>query len=254
MNDNQASYAFWSWVIAIALAVILFWMYLTGKGPSNACCATGTTTSSTSDTSSADDVPIITEAFSFSATATEFTGNGDASNITWISDIDALKALLGDNLTAEGDELTVTLTGEVESESIKQQKLMNAQAFFGPDTTINNQITVSSQMTADSPPSAAKLYFESGVHGLPVDATSTLEASIDWLNTHPESKAIISGYHDLTGDLASNQALAKKRAQSAFDALTAAGISADRIEMRKPESTQGDGDLSEARRVEVTVE
>ncbi len=252
MHENQSSYAFWSWVVAFVLAIILFWMYLNGNGPSSACCSTDTIASS--DLTVANDVPAITEAFSFTATATEFTGNGDASNITWISDIDALKALLSDNLTAEGDELTVTLSGEVDSEEMKQQKLTNAQAFFGPDVIINNQISVSMPLEADVPPSAAKLYFESGVHALPSDADSILGASIDWLNTHPEAKAVISGYHDATGDFESNQQLAKKRAQSVNDKLIAAGISADRIEMRKPESTQGDGDLSEARRVEVTIQ
>lgn len=253
MHENQSSYTFWSWFIAIALAIVLFWMYLNGNGPSKECCKTETT-AATSDLPATDDAPIITEAFSFIATATEFTGNGDASNITWISDIDALKALLSDNLTAEGDELTVTLTGEVDSEEMKLQKLTNAQAFFGPDVIINNQIAVSMPMAVDTPPSAAKLYFESGVHALPTDADNLLGASIDWLNTHPEAKVVISGYHDATGDFESNQQLAKKRAQSVSDTLIAAGISADRIEMRKPESTQGDGDLSEARRVEVTIQ
>lgn len=253
MHENQSSYAFWTWFVAIALAIILFWMHLNDNGSSSACCKTDTTAAA-SDLTATEDAPIITEAFSFTATATEFTGNGDASNITWISDIDALKALLSDNLTAEGDELTVTLSGEVDSEEMKQQKLTNAQAFFGPDVIINNQIAVSMPLEADAPPSAAKLYFESGVHALPADADGILGASIDWLNTHPEAKAVISGYHDATGDFESNQQLAKKRAQSVNDKLIAAGISADRIEMRKPESTQGDGDLSEARRVEVTIQ
>ncbi|MFV1922427.1 MAG: OmpA family protein [Methylotenera sp.] len=252
MHDNQSSYAFWSWVVALVLAIILFWMYLNGNGPTNACCSTDTTASS--DLTVANDAPAITEAFSFTATATEFIGNGDASNITWISDIDALKALLSDNLKAEGDELTITLSGEVDSQEMKEQKLANAQAFFGPDAIINNQITVSMPMTTDTTPSTAKLYFESGVHALPADADSILGASIDWVNTHPEATVIISGYHDATGDLESNQQLAKKRAQSVYDALISAGIGAERIEMHKPESTQGDGDLSEARRVEVTIQ
>lgn len=252
MQENQSSYVFWSWFVAIALAIILFWMHLNGNGANTACCKADKPAIASSLTT-ADDA-IITEAFSFTATATDFTGNGDASNVTWISDIDALKALLSDNLTAAGDELSVTLSGEVDSEEMKQQKLSNAQAFFGPDVNISNQISVTLPMAADSPPSVAKLYFESGVHALPSDAVSILEASIDWLTTHPEGKAVISGYHDATGNLESNQQLAKKRAQSVNDALIAAGISADRIEMRKPESTEGDGDLSEARRVELTIQ
>lgn len=74
------------------------------------------------------------------------------------------------------------------------------------------------------------------------------------LNDNPDAKTVVSGYHDATGDLASNQRLAKKRAQSFYDALISAGINADSIELRKPASAEGDSDLSEARRVEVSIE
>jgi len=103
-------------------------------------------------------------------------------------------------------------------------------------------------------PPAAKLYFGTGVHRLPSDSTTTLEPIITWLNDNPSAKAFISGFHDPTGNLASNVRLSKKRAESAYNALINAGISADRLEMRKPESTEGGGDLSEARRVEVSIE
>ena len=145
MHDSQSSYAFWSWLVAMGLGIVLLLMYLNGNGPRNICCDTDKMPAKRS-LSSIDKNPIVTEAFSFSATDNEFTGHGDASNIIWISDLDALKALLRDDLKAEGDELTVTLTGEVDSEETKQQKLKNAQAFFGPDVSINNQITVAMPM------------------------------------------------------------------------------------------------------------
>ena len=63
----------------------------------------------------------------------------------------------------------------------------------------------------------------------------------------------VSGYHDATGDLAQNQELAKQRAIKVRDQLKAAGIAEDRIELAKPELTQGSGDNAEARRVEVSV-
>lgn len=257
MQNNQSSYARWSWIIAIILALILLWMLLTGKGPSNSCCG-----ASESAAPAAEIMPeeesMVTEAFSFSATEDNFTSTGDASEITWAGvDIGGLKALLTGNIKAEGDNSLVVLTGEVESEVLKQEKGLNAQAFFGPDVTVDNQITVAElilEPTAAIAPPIAKLYFGTGVHRLPTDSTSTLEPVITWLNNNASAKAVISGFHDLTGNPASNVKLAKKRAKSAYNALLNAGINADRIEMRKPETTEGGGDLSEARRVDISIE
>ena len=65
--------------------------------------------------------------------------------------------------------------------------------------------------------------------------------------------AIVSGFHDATGDLALNQELAKKRAESVRDALKALGVAEDKIELKKPEETQASGSNAEARRVEVVL-
>ncbi|MEE9331058.1 MAG: OmpA family protein [Methylophilaceae bacterium] len=258
MHNDQSSYSRWSWIIALILALILLWMYLTGKGPSSACCNVAEVAAPTAEVMPMDmeEAPVVTEAFSFAATENDFTSNGDASNITWAGDdIDALKALLMGGINAKGDETSVLLTGTVSTEDIKQQKGLDAQAFFGPDATIDNQITIMmEEPTAVVAPPAAKLYFNTGVHRLPADSVNTLDPVITWLNNNPEAKAIISGFHDPTGNLARNQELAKKRAESANNALLNAGIEADRIEMRKPEVTEGGGDLSEARRVEVSIE
>ncbi len=104
------------------------------------------------------------------------------------------------------------------------------------------------------PPPAAKLYFESGKISLPSDADATLSPIIAWLNANSTAKAVLSGYHDPTGNQAYNQELAKNRAKAVRDTLKTAGIDEARIEMRKPESVDGGADLSEARRVEVSVE
>jgi K(+)-stimulated pyrophosphate-energized sodium pump len=67
-------------------------------------------------------------------------------------------------------------------------------------------------------------------------------------------KAVISGYHDTSGDPAKNAELAKQRAFAVRDALKAAGVSEDKVELKKPEQTKVDGPAAEARRVEVTVQ
>jgi outer membrane protein OmpA-like peptidoglycan-associated protein len=66
-------------------------------------------------------------------------------------------------------------------------------------------------------------------------------------------KALVSGFHDSTGDLAKNEELAKLRAFAVRDALKSLGVAEDKIELKKPEVMTGTGSNAEARRVEVTV-
>ena len=99
----------------------------------------------------------------------------------------------------------------------------------------------------------AKLYFESGKSDLPADAAKALEPVIAAAKASAGAKLAISGFHDATGSVEQNQELAKQRAFKVRDALKAAGVAEDRIEMRKPEQTLGGGDEKEARRVEVRV-
>ena len=67
-------------------------------------------------------------------------------------------------------------------------------------------------------------------------------------------KAVLSGYTDSSGDPAKNEELAKQRAFAVRDALKAAGVAEDKIELKKPEALTGSGDAAEARRVEVALQ
>jgi cytochrome c oxidase subunit 2 len=111
---------------------------------------------------------------------------------------------------------------------------------------------------AAAPPAAApivaKVYFDSGATALPADAAAALQPVADAARTRAEARIAISGFHDKTGNPEQNAELAKKRAFAVRDALVAAGIAETRIELRKPEEAQGDGNDREARRVEVTLE
>ena len=100
----------------------------------------------------------------------------------------------------------------------------------------------------------ARLYFASGSAALPADAADTLSHVLMTLQGSTEAKAVISGFHDASGDAAKNAALSKQRAEAVKQALVDAGIAADRIDLRKPQATTGGTDADEARRVEVTVE
>ena len=66
--------------------------------------------------------------------------------------------------------------------------------------------------------------------------------------------AVVSGFHDATGDAALNAELAKQRALAVRDALASLGIGEDKMALRKPEVTTATGSNAEARRVEVTLQ
>ena len=250
MHNDQSRNSRWEWIVPLILALILLWMLLTGNGPTSACC-----TQTTSEPVATTDAGVVIEAFQFSASANAFTSSGDSTNVAWLAQSDKLKALLNSDMKAEGDDKHVVLTGTVDSESIKQQKGSDTQSFFGAEVTIDNQLVVKiADSVTTTPPPAVKLYFESGKTNLSADASSNLAPIIDWLNSHSDAKAVLSGFHDSTGDLAYNLELAKNRAKMVAGALKVAGIDETRIEMRKPESVDGGSDLTEARRVEVSVE
>ncbi|MBP6464195.1 MAG: sodium-translocating pyrophosphatase, partial [Rubrivivax sp.] len=59
-------------------------------------------------------------------------------------------------------------------------------------------------------------------------------------------KAVVSGYTDASGDPAMNEELAKQRAFAVRDALKAAGVAEDKIELKKPEQLTGSGDPAQA--------
>ena len=97
----------------------------------------------------------------------------------------------------------------------------------------------------------AKFYFDSGKAELPANGAESIAKLA--AAGKAGGKAVISGYHDATGDPAQNAELAKQRAITVRDALKAAGVSEDKIELKKPEQINA-GDAAEARRVEVTVQ
>jgi K(+)-stimulated pyrophosphate-energized sodium pump len=65
--------------------------------------------------------------------------------------------------------------------------------------------------------------------------------------------AVVSGYHDATGDAAQNAELARQRAEAVRAGLKGVGVADDKIQLEKPQEMTGSGDPAEARRVEVTL-
>ncbi|MDP1765990.1 MAG: OmpA family protein [Methylotenera sp.] len=256
-NSNCCfSHTLWTWLLVILLAIYLLWHWQHGHGPAFAtsCCA-GTSISTPAA------LPEPAAAFSFTASSTDgFNATGDVSRIAWATKSADLSAWLksGADWKITGNASNVTLTGSVDSEEIKQIKGAEAQAFFGSSVIVDNQLQVNTveatvPVAITAPPNA-KLYFDTGKSSLPADASQTLTATIEWLKVNSNTKAIISGYSDPRGNLASNEELSKNRAKAVREMLKIAGIDEARIEMRKPETVESNGDLSAARRVEVSVE
>ena len=96
-----------------------------------------------------------------------------------------------------------------------------------------------------------KFFFASGKAELAAGAN---EALADVVKGVAEGKtALVSGFHDATGDAAMNAELAKQRAFAVRDALKGLGVAEDKIELKKPEETTASGSNAEARRVEVAL-
>lgn len=97
------------------------------------------------------------------------------------------------------------------------------------------------------------VYFAVGIATLGADSQAEMASVKQAVQAAASRKIVLSGFHDASGDPAKNAELAKQRAKAVRDALTAAGVDAGRILLRKPESTTGDGSADQARRVEIRL-
>ena len=103
-------------------------------------------------------------------------------------------------------------------------------------------------------PLLARVLFDTGVSALPADAAKTLAPVIEAATRSAGIRLAVSGYHDKSGNPDKNAELAKERAIAVRDALVAAGVSVERVELSKPRVTEGGTDDTLARRVDITGE
>ena len=94
-------------------------------------------------------------------------------------------------------------------------------------------------------------YFATGSADIAPGAAEALAAVIKGVESG--RKAVVSGFHDTTGDAAINEQLAKKRAEMIRDVLVGLGVPASKVDLQKPAVTAGSGNNAEARRVEVKL-
>lgn len=99
------------------------------------------------------------------------------------------------------------------------------------------------------------VYFDTGKTELSPEWAAKSGDVVKYLKDNATAKAVVSGFHDPSGNKAANEELAKNRAKMVAAALATAGIAADRVVMQKPvESTGTGGSNAEARRVEITIQ
>ncbi len=101
---------------------------------------------------------------------------------------------------------------------------------------------------------ALKVYFDSGKTEVHTDFAAKAAELVGYLKAHADTKAVISGYNDPTGNAAANAELSKQRAQAVQAALVAQGVAEDRTLLEKPAETSGTATTNAAsRRVEVVL-
>jgi outer membrane protein OmpA-like peptidoglycan-associated protein len=97
-----------------------------------------------------------------------------------------------------------------------------------------------------------KFYFASGKADVAAGGNAALAEVVKAVAAG--KTAVVSGFHDATGDPAKNVELAKLRAFAVRDALKALGVPENKVTLKKPEQMQASGSNAQARRVEVAVQ
>lgn len=96
------------------------------------------------------------------------------------------------------------------------------------------------------------VFFETAKFDIGADGKAKINAAAEVIK-QGNHMVVVTGYTDRTGDLASNEELARNRAKAVKDALVAAGVAETRITLAKPVFVEiGVGKDAEARRVEIS--
>ena len=235
---NGPRYARWTWIVALLLALLLLWMWFTGKGPSSSCCGAAPVVAAPAAPMAAPAAPSapITEP------ATLVTlWDGDKVTLEGIVGSDAAKKTLVDaaiakygaanvtdkltvNAKATG-ALTVTLLGNVASDAVKATRGDVAKAIYA-GATIDNQLTVTAAPAAKaqdvqcSDKVAVAATFATGSANLTAEAKKLLDAVVPCITGPFE----VGGHTDNVGSSARNQPLSERRAQSVAAYLGSKGV------------------------------
>lgn len=173
-----------------------------------------------------------------------------------IKGLSTMHMLAGEGFTDEGvialdnidSKVNVNVSGEVDTHKAGTYTLT-----YTSTDAAGNTATIKRKVTVEAPLALAKLYFEMNSSEFPAETALSLSSVISHLRTHRSSKAIISGFHDPSGYAEHNKQLAFDRSIAVRDLLQQAGITPERIELKKAEETRVTNTTEEAHRVEVSV-
>ena len=124
----------------------------------------------------------------------------------------------------------------------------------GPGSTVTTEIVtvvVPEGASIQVVGGVVNFYFATGSADLAPGAAEALATVIQGIQGG--RKAVISGFHDTTGDPRINEELAKLRAQTVRDVLVGLGVAAEKVDLLKPAVSTGSGNNAQARRVEVKL-
>ena len=115
--------------------------------------------------------------------------------------------------------------------AIEQVKLPNGKTVGLEPNTLNYQLQQYLASSAPTPQTFTfdRLNFATDSASLPSDAQDTVNALAQILAAYPKAHVQLNGYADSTGSDPHNTQLGAARAQAVAQALTALGVSADRI-------------------------
>lgn len=100
----------------------------------------------------------------------------------------------------------------------------------------------------------SRVYFASGSSALDEDGRASVQRAARTLSAGLAARVALSGYVDASGNAATNAELAKHRAFAVREALLAAGVPAEAVELRKPQQITAGGSPDEARRVDLLLQ
>ena len=252
---NGPRYARWTWSVALLLALLLLWMWFTGRNNASSCCDAVPVAATPA-------APVVAPPAPITEPATLVTlWEGEKVTLEGIVGSDAAKKALVDaaiakygaanvtdkltvNAKATG-ALTVTLLGNVVSDAVKVERGDAAKAIYA-GASIDNQLTVTAAPAAKaqdvqcSDKVAVAATFATGSANLTLDAKKLLDAVVPCITGPFE----VGGHTDNVGIPARNQPLSERRAQSVAAYLSSKGVDSKLLNAKGYGDTTPIGDNS----------
>ncbi|MEE9494840.1 MAG: OmpA family protein [Gammaproteobacteria bacterium] len=153
----------------------------------------------------------------------------------------------------EGMPATLADSSELQSR-IKNLKALNATipGLHAKITELERMLnTRGNQNTSGL--AEARVFFDVNSSIIPPAGRLYLSPVINYMKINPGSLVALSGFHDPSGNSATNNLLAYDRATAVKTMLTQSGIDIRRISLAPPTITTGTGIPAEARRVEIKL-